>query len=345
MDSWYREELVCPFDQSPLEVADGFLISAAGRKYPVIDGIPVMLLEDADETHWVTQRSLQRALGNEEVVDRRAPELYLESLGINEQERQGIVRLASRDDLDVDPVVSYLVGATCGNTYGHLTGNLKRYPIPDLRLPDAAGESFLELGCNWGRWCIAAARKGYSVVGIDPSLGAVMAARRVAQQLELPIRYLVADARYLPFKKSSFDTVLSYSVLQHLSKNNTRTVLRAAAEVLKPGGTSLVQMPNFLGIRCLQNQLKRGFRKGRNFDVRYWSLPELRRTFEEIIGDSDISVDCFFGLGLQKADVAAMPLKFKLLINLSETLRKISTRLKPLRHFADSVFVKSTKQS
>ncbi len=107
MDPWYREELVCPVDHLPLEVSDGFLISSAGRKYPVVDGIPVMLVEEADQTHWAIPASIQRAQGDEAVVDRRAPELYLESLGINEQECQGIVRLASRDDLDVDPVVSY----------------------------------------------------------------------------------------------------------------------------------------------------------------------------------------------------------------------------------------------
>ena len=342
---WYQDELVCPLDHQPLKLSDGFLISSAGRRYPVVDGIPVMLLEDADQTHWVAQRSLKRAQGDESVIDRRAPELYLESLGINDQERQGIVRLADRGDLDIDPVVSYLVGATCGNTYGHLTGNLKSYPIPDLRLPEVTGDSFLELGCNWGRWCIAAARKGYAAVGIDPSLGAVMAARRVARQLDLPIKYLVADARYLPFKESRFDTVFSYSVLQHVSKADTRAVLLAATRILKPGGTSLVQMPNFLGIRCLQNQLKRGFREGRDFEVRYWSIPELKRTFREYIGDTEISVDCFFGLGLQESDVAAMPLRFKLLINLSGALRKTSMKLRILRYFADSVFVRSTKQS
>ena len=29
------------------------------------------------------------------------------------------------------------------------------YPIPELRLPPGDGRSFLEVGCNWGRWCVA----------------------------------------------------------------------------------------------------------------------------------------------------------------------------------------------
>ena len=66
-----------------------------------------------------------------------------------------------------------------------------------------------------GRWSIAAARKGFSVVGIDPSLGAVMAARRIAKELNLDIKYLVADGRFLPFRERQFKVAYSYSVLQH----------------------------------------------------------------------------------------------------------------------------------
>jgi cyclopropane fatty-acyl-phospholipid synthase-like methyltransferase len=41
-----------------------------------------------------------------------------------------------------------------------------------------AGKLLLDIGCSWGRWSISAARNGWCVVGIDPSLGAIMAARR-----------------------------------------------------------------------------------------------------------------------------------------------------------------------
>jgi len=238
-----------------------------------------------------------------------------------------------------------MIGATSGYSYKHLIGNLKSYPIPELRLPEANGKTFLELGCNWGRWCIAAARKGYAVVGIDPSLGAILAARRVAEQLGLPIKYLVADARYLPFKQTSFDTIFSYSVLQHLSKDNVKHVLAEVARVLKPGGTSLIQMPNLLGIRCLWHQAKRRFRKARGFEVRYWSLPELKKTFVDKIGETTISVDCYFGLGLQKADTDLMPPELKLIMNLSEVLRSISHKLSILKYVADSVYVKSIRSN
>ena len=240
-------------------------------------------------------------------------------------------------------MVAFLIGATNGYAYRHLIGKLHSLPIPELRLPNTKGETFLDIGCNWGRWSIAAAKKGYRAVGIDPSLGAVMAARRVASKLNLSNRYLVADTRFLPFKSATFTTVFSYSVLQHLSKTNVRTAVTEFARVLRPNGTTFVQMPNYLGIRCLQHQARRGFRAARDVEVRYWSLSDLRTLFGEVIGESEISVDCFFGLGLQKSDLAYMAPRLKYLTLFSEVLRRTSEKLPIIRRFADSVYVKSIR--
>lgn len=344
MDLWYIENLVCPIDYLTLEYLKGFLVCSCGRKYPVIDGTPIMLLDEADQTLWVASASIKTANANREITEEQTANLYLETLGISEKEREGIIELAGRNNLNIDPVVAYIVAATNGLAYKHLLGNLDVYPIPEFRLPKANGSRLLDIGCNWGRWSVAATRKGYTVVGIDPSLGAIMAAKRVAVQMGLSIKYVVADARYLPFKESYFDTVFSYSVLQHFSKENVKKVLSSANRVLKTGGTSLIQMANFLGIRSLQHQFMRGWRKAKDFEVRYWSVPELKETFRDKLGDTTISTDCYFGLGLQKNDLSLMPAKFKLLIALSEVIRKISDRIGALKYLADSVYVTSHKQ-
>ena len=343
MDNWYTQNLVCPIEKTPLHLSDNYLISNSGRKYPVVDGIPVMLLDNVENTMDIMTASLRRANGDNEVIDNRAPELYLESLGISDAEKNIIVYLTEQSNVLVDPVVSLLVAATSGITYKHLVGNLTDYPIPQLKLPDGVGKLFLDLGCNWGRWCIAAARKGYTTVGIDPSLGAVMTARRVADKMGLSINYVVGDARYLPFKNSSFDMVFSYSVLQHMSKQNVETILSDIERVLCTDGMSLIQMPNYLGIRNLQNQLKRRFKEAKNFEVRYWSISDLKNTFSDTIGKTTIDVDCFFGLGLQYSDIDIMPHNIKLIIKLSETLSKVSIKIGLLKYFADSLYVKSYK--
>jgi len=130
---WFENYLVCPRSHSPLNLEGGFLVSAFGIKYPIIGGVPVILLHDVKQTMGIIENSIRRSQGL--MGDPRVPELYLESLGITEEEKQGIVALSKSSNSRVDPVVSFLVGATNGIAYKHLIGKLDDYPIPDLPLP------------------------------------------------------------------------------------------------------------------------------------------------------------------------------------------------------------------
>lgn len=50
IDSWLLERLVCPATRTPLRLDEmrGELVSdAAGLAYPIRDGVPVMLVEEA----------------------------------------------------------------------------------------------------------------------------------------------------------------------------------------------------------------------------------------------------------------------------------------------------------
>ena len=340
IDPWYLENLACPRDHLSLSCRNGKLFCSNGHIYRAVDGIPVMLLDNVSQTQHVADKSLKRAvLYNHEESDK----IYVETLGIPESEKQGVVRLASRPDHKIDPIVSCLVVATNGHAYKHLIGSLEEYPIPEIRMPQGCGETLLDVGCGWGRWCISAAKQGYSPVGIDPSLGAVMAARRVARQLDLEIKYVVGDARFLPFRAATYDRVFSYSVLQHFSRENATQSVKEIGRVLKPGANALIQMPNVLGPRCLYNQARRRFREAREFEVRYWSIPSLRKLFSSYIGSTDITVDCFFGIGLQYSDLRFMPTTRKAVILTSELLRKVSDITHSLTYLADSVYVSSVK--
>ena len=86
----------------------------------------------------------------------------------------------------------------------------------------------------------------------------------------------MADGRFLPFPDGSFSRVFSYSVLQHLSKENVQIVLPEIRRVLKTGGEAMVQLPNVFGLRSLYHEIRRGFRETRDFEVRYWTIPELK---------------------------------------------------------------------
>jgi ubiquinone/menaquinone biosynthesis C-methylase UbiE len=182
---------------------------------------------------------------------------------------------------------------------------------------------------------------GYNAVGIDPSLGAVAAAKRVARELYSSANYAVGDGRFLPFPDRSFDVVFSYSTLQHLSFVNMKRVLSEIKRVLKPSGRSLIQMANKFGLRCLYHQAKRGFREARNFEVRYWRIGDLKKVFQEAIGPTRLFVDCYFGLGFQKSDIPILPPLPNLVGHLSEWLKSVNKQFPFMTAVADSLFVES----
>ena len=334
------EMLVCPRDRRRLELDQGMLRCAGNHRYPVVDGIPVMLLHDVPQTIGIAKTTLLAASG---ATTEAADSYYVETLGLSQEEKQGIREKLRVANSGVDPVVQYLVGATSGRLYRYLIGNLGSYPIPELRLPNASGKFFLDVGCSWGRWCVAAARKGYIPIGIDASLGAVLAARRTADRLGLAANFVVGDARYLPFDTRSFDVVFSYSVLQHFSKPDAKLALGEVQRVLKDRGTSLIQMPNRFGIRNLGNCMRRRFREPRSFEVRYWAPAELKEVFGQMVGETSLFVDGYFGLGIQASDAHLMPARFRTVVILSEFLRKLSHRRNWMSSFADSLYVISTR--
>ena len=111
-------------------------------------------------------------------------------------------RSCRRSERDaIDPYVAELILGTCGNLYRHLARRARRATrSPTSPLPPGTGGSFLELGCNWGRWCVAAARRGYRadrdrpVARGDPRRAPGRASSSASRR-----HYVVADARHLPF--------------------------------------------------------------------------------------------------------------------------------------------------
>jgi SAM-dependent methyltransferase/uncharacterized protein YbaR (Trm112 family) len=313
--------LVCPRDKSDLRQEGSSLFCAQGHRYAVIEDIPILLVSDAAQTHIEGDRALLLAESGDASV---------------------LPKIEAKPG-DIDPFVKHSIAATNGSLYLHLVGNLTEYPIPRLRLPAGQGRSFLEVGCNWGRWCIAAARLGYRTVGIDPSLKSIRAARRVARQFGIDATYIVADGRYLPFRNQSFDQAFSYSVLQHLSRENTLATLSEIRRALRIGGSALIQMPNVFGVRCLYHQVRRGFREARDFEVRYWRPHELLAAFGDKIGPSELSVDGYFSLNVQPSDIHLLPARYRALVHTSEALRAMSAAIPLLTNLADSLYITSQR--
>ena len=342
MQNWFSKLLRCPYEGSELSAdRENSLSCSKGHSFPVVDGIPVLLSTVLPDTLWVLSASLK--LSNDWVNGNRRDPYFIETLGLTPEQRSELKQRVSRsNESDVDPVISFLVSATSGYLYEDLVGSLTEAPIPSIRIPKGNGV-LLDVGCNWGRWSIAAAKKGYKTIGIDPSIGALLAAKRLSKRLGLDCSFICGDARTLPIQEETIDKVFSYSVIQHFSKDDAALALGQIKLALKSGGTSLIQMPNANGLRSAFHIYKQRKQGPTGFDVRYWVPNELKHKFSDLIGPSQITVDGFFGLGIQPSDWALLSMKARVVILASETMRFITYLFPFLLTFSDSLYVVSSK--
>lgn len=94
------------------------------------------------------------------------------------------------------------------------------------------GARILDVGCGTGGVARFFSGKGHSVTGVDNS-GEMVAICRG----EVPsAKFLKGNMLELDFKKGSFDAVLAFFSLIHISKRSVPKMLRKFAGFLKPGG-------------------------------------------------------------------------------------------------------------
>lgn len=316
--------LACPRDRGPLALASGALRCPAQHTYPLVGDIAVLLSGDLPDSHPYFEESRRAAA----------------------DEREGrSAEPASLGDDQVDPFVQQEIVKTNGILYKGVLGGLRRYPIPEIPLPDTtAGLRLLDVGCNWGRWSIAASRRGYQAIGIDPGIAGIQAATRVSRALGQSPGFVVGDGRSLPFPDQTFDVVFSYSVLQHFSKDDAKASIREAARVTKPGGRVLIQLANLFGVRQLYNQARDTLRREQNpFRVRRWTPGEMLSTFRELVGPARLTADGFFSLNAQVSDLDLLRPFPRTVIRASQALKNVSEKAPPLALIADSVFIDASR--
>jgi SAM-dependent methyltransferase len=311
-----------------------------GHVYPVVEGVPVFLVEETRPSFNITTASLHAARTG------AGQPFYLDTVGgISEAEKRAIEQDLRRGT-PIDPVVSFRVLSTSGYAYASLRGKLTAYPIPAIPLGDDGDNRWLlDVGCNWGRWSLSAARKGWRPVEIDPSLGALLAARRMAAAEGRRIAVVCGDARFLPFKAESFDAVFSYSVLQHFDPADVEVMLSEMARVMRPFGVAKTQIAHRGGLRSTYHRTRPEYSKLGSYRVRYWKWSELKDVFERAIGPSFITPEAFGGIGLLYSDRKSLPLAARIVTIVSEMLKKLTLLLPPLKYLADSVFVEPRKRS
>ena len=105
----------------------------------------------------------------------------------------------------------------------------------------------LELGCGSGRVCLALARAGYDVAGVDSSVAMLSLARAHAAEggLAGQVRLEQADARTLTFPSQFALAIWPLNGFLHLlTVEDQRAALKGAHRSLLPGGVLIVDVPN-----------------------------------------------------------------------------------------------------
>jgi SAM-dependent methyltransferase len=106
----------------------------------------------------------------------------------------------------------------------------------------ARGRRVLDIACGTGYGSAELAAVARSVTGIDVSEEAVQHASAHYQRPNLTFQ--TAPAESLPFPGQSFDLIIAFEVIEHLS--DYRVLLAEASRLLAPGGQFIVSTPNRL---------------------------------------------------------------------------------------------------
>jgi 2-polyprenyl-6-hydroxyphenyl methylase/3-demethylubiquinone-9 3-methyltransferase len=102
------------------------------------------------------------------------------------------------------------------------------------RLDSLAGLRILDIGCGGGILSEPLARLGAQVVGADPAIPNIEAAKVHAAGAGLALDYRATTAEALAEAGERFDLVLAMEVVEHVA--DVALFVRRCAEMVKPGG-------------------------------------------------------------------------------------------------------------
>jgi ubiquinone/menaquinone biosynthesis C-methylase UbiE len=151
-------------------------------------------------------------------------------------------------------------------------------PLTLGRLAPAAGDVVVEIGCGTGRVTRPLSSRCGTIWALDHSFDSLKLAR--AKVGDDRVRFVQADAGYLPLRSGIADRALSCQMLEHLPTAALRE--RAVAEagrVLKPGGVFVASAYWHSPLTRLVGD-KQGHHSGMMYYYRF-SRPEFRRLLEE----------------------------------------------------------------
>jgi len=103
------------------------------------------------------------------------------------------------------------------------------------------GSRVLELGAGSGWFSLELKRKGYNVIGVDPSFNALKVGKTYALSKGLYVEYINASATQDIFREEVFDGIFAFHALHHIS--NFERLIKLIRKWLKQGGLISIYEP------------------------------------------------------------------------------------------------------
>jgi len=152
----------------------------------------------------------------------------------------------------------------------------------------------VDIGCGNGALCRELARRGYEVVGCEPSADGVQLARSSAP--ELVFHQLGVDDDPSVVGNESFDVAIATEVIEHLAR--PRSLPRFTKQLLRPGGHVIISTPYHGYLKNLLLALANKWDAHLNpfWDgghIKFWS----RKTLSQLLNEAGFRVVRFIGAG------------------------------------------------
>jgi ubiquinone/menaquinone biosynthesis C-methylase UbiE/uncharacterized protein YbaR (Trm112 family) len=246
--------------------------------------------------------------------------------------------------------VQQQIAATNGIHFRDSVGFLSEYPVPPIPIGKAEeSELFLDIGCGWGRWLVAASKKNYLAVGVDIRLEFCETGRFVLRDNGFSGYTVVGDLKNLPFLGNTFDVVWSFSVIQHTHKDRLLGCIAHVQRILKEdSGYCCLEFPNKNGIHNRFGPAKKYAKTARDYnswDVRYYTPAQYKEIFSRYFDNFRYFNHSVLGIGVLPGDAKyAHGLKNKAGIWLSRGLSHLFELATPLKAFSDSIYIQCYKQ-
>lgn len=244
-------------------------------------------------------------------------------------------------------IIQQQIAATNGIQYVDKVGKMQDYPAFELPVKKVDSGIMLDIGCGWGRWLIAAEKKGYIPVGIDLRLEFCESAIETLRHNKSNGYAVVADLKELPFKNCTFDFIWSFSVIQHTHKERLMSCLGHIHRILKGGGFAKLEFPNKDGFRNKRGPVKKAELTAPDYDswdVRYYTIEQYHRFFTSVFNNFRYTAHSFLGIGVLKEDLKYVSFKNKILCGISLGFTALTKIIKPLKIIADSLYIKVYKE-